>query len=172
MKNETTTTKTGSWRGTIAQAAKNAREYAKRTAEYYAEEHANADEANANALQDAAESAENAFAHAKEWYAISRELAEAAADETPAAGGETESQKEWRKAKDAKRAAERVRDAITEANADAKDWGCPIEDDLRKAAQEAVAEASAGTPGINGNPYAVAAAAAITQAWADAAQWG
>ena len=48
MKDENTTTKTTSWRETIAQAAKTAREYAKRTAEYYAEEHANADETNAD----------------------------------------------------------------------------------------------------------------------------
>lgn len=172
MKDETTTTETTSWRETIAQAAKNAREYAKRTAEYYADEHAAADETDADALQDAAESAENAFAHAKEWYAISRELAEAAADETPAADGETESQKEWREAADAKRAAERVRDAIAEATADAKDWCCPIENELRKAAQEAMAEASKLTPGVGGGSDAAAAAAAIAQAWAEAAQWG
>lgn len=172
MQNETTTTKTTSWRETIAQAAKNAREYAKRTAEYYAEEHAAADETNPDALQDAAESAENAFAHAKEWYAISRELAEAAADETPAADGETESQKEWREAADAKRAAERIHRAIAEATADAADWCCPITDELRKAAQEAMAEASKLTPGIGGGSDAAAAAAALAQAWADAAQWG
>ena len=170
MNNNETTAK--SWRETITQAAKYAREYATRTAQYYAEEYAETDETDALALQDAAESAENAFAHAKEWYAISRELAEAAADETPAADGETESEKAFRKAKDAKRAAERVRDAIAEATADAKDWGCPIENELREAEQQAVAEASTETPGLNGSRYAAAAAAAIAQAWADAACWG
>ena len=148
-----TTTAQASWRDTIRKAAEAAKDYAKMVADDYADDWRHADEAN---RQDAARRAAGAFEHADDWYRIANKLTEAIDG-----------------SQDDKNAAQAIKEAINQASeTTVADWCCPIAEALGQAATEALASATAGTPGFGDTMDKASAAASLAEAYAKAVRWG
>lgn len=148
-----TTTETPSWRDTIREAAKNAREYAQAVAEDYIAELNNANEED---RQGETERTADALRHAAAYYEIAAQL-EAA----------TKATEDEKAAKDVAWAIDRAgeRETVT-------DWGCPIAATIGRAAREAITEATKGLTGEPGTSEAAATAANLAKAFAEANRWG
>lgn len=142
-----------SWRATIRKAAEAAREYARATANYYADQYRDADDLNE---QDAAREAAHAFDHASGWYRTADKIIEALDDNT-----------------NDRYAAGAIQEAIRQAGQTTQaDWLCPIAEALGKAATEALASATAGTVGTGDQADKAEAAASLAKAYAETVTWG
>lgn len=137
-----------SWRDTITEAVKVAREYAKDTADDYIGEW----QAAGATTEDDAERTADAFRFVARWYGIADKIEEALKqpDDTQAAG--------------------RIRRIITEAGeTDLADWCCPISDTIGEAAKAALDEATTTGRWTTTNAQA---AADLAAAFANASRWG
>ena len=144
------TTETPSWRDIIRQAAKEARECAKDTADDCISEWQAA--LNDTDREEEAFRASDALHFAADWYGIAHKLEEALiiADDTEAAA--------------------RIRKIIKEAGeTHLAEWLCPIDSLLGKAAQAALGACiSEAMP----SRTTVGTVAALTEAYTDATRWG
>lgn len=137
-----------SWRDIIRQAAKEARECAKDTADDYIGEWQAAD----TTTEDDAYRTADAFKFAARWYGIADRFEEAL------------------KQPDDAQAAARIRKIITEAaETDLADWGCPIGDTIGEAAKAALNEATTTGHWTTTNAQV---AADLAAAFANASRWG
>ena len=140
------------WRDTIRKAIEAAREYAKAVADDYTDEWHLAAEEDRRAE---ATRAAGALLHASDWYATADELEKALTSENDCV------------------AADQIKTTLRKAGETTQaDWCCPIVERLGKAAQEALAKATANTPGTVGSTDAAAAAASLAEAYAEAVRWG
>ena len=142
-----------SWRDTIREAAKNAREYAQAVAEDYIAE---LNKANDEDRQGETARTADALRHAAAYYEIAAQL-EAATKNTEDEGA----------AKEIARAISWAGERDTVA-----DWGCPIAATIGRAAREAITEATKGLTGEPGTSEAAATAASLAEAFAEANRWG
>ena len=142
------------WRDTIRKAIEAAREYAKMVADEYTDDWRLAAEEDRRAE---ATRAAGALLHASDWYATADELEEAlsATNENDCV------------------VADKIKATLRRAGETTQaDWCCPIAERLGEAAQEALAAATANTPGTVGSTDAAAAAASLAEAYAEAVRWG
>lgn len=147
------TTETPSWRDTIREAVKNAREYAQAVAEDYIAELNNANEED---RQGEAARTADALRHAAAYYELAAQL------ETATKVTEDEDA-----ASDIARAISWAGERDTVA-----DWGCPIAATIGRAAREAITEATKDLTGEPGTREAAATAASLAKAFAEANRWG